>query len=111
MTKDQGRRATAGAYLLNIVYVYDDYYRVRGGIGNNLRDLAEAFARRGHQVTVLVTHPGRHTVEEDLNGVHVIRAGRLATVASTPLSLSFPRQLHALQPDLTHLHLPYPVGE
>ena len=41
----------------------------------------------------------------------VIRAGRLATVASTPLSLALPWQLPREQPDVVHLHFPYPVGE
>ena len=48
---------------------------------------------------------------ETLNGVRVIKAARLATVASTPLSLSLPWQLFRQRPDITHLHFPYPVGE
>ncbi|MBF8282053.1 MAG: Glycosyltransferase [Anaerolineales bacterium] len=96
---------------MRILQVYKDYYPVVGGIENNMRDLAEAFARRGHTVTALVTHPGRATVEENLNGVRVVKVGRLATVASTPLSLSFPRVLRSIPADVTHLHLPYPVGE
>ena len=96
---------------MRILQVYKDYYPVVGGIENNLRDLAEAFVRRGHTVTALVTNPGRATVEENLNGVHVVKVGRLATVASTPLSLSFPRALRSIPADITHLHLPYPVGE
>ena len=43
--------------------------------------------------------------------MRVIRAGRLATVASTPLSLALPWQLLREQPDVVHLHFPYPVGE
>ena len=41
----------------------------------------------------------------------MIRAGRLATVASTPLSLALPWQLLRQRPDVVHLHYPYPVGE
>jgi len=96
---------------MHILYVYKDYYPVVGGIENHVRDLAEEFARRGHTVTVLVTNLGRQTVEENINGVRVIKAGRLGTVASTPLSLAFLSQSWALRPDITHLHLPYPVGE
>ena len=43
--------------------------------------------------------------------MRVIRAGRLATVASTPLSLALPWQLLHQRPDVVHLHFPYPVGE
>ena len=96
---------------MNILHVYKDYYPVVGGMENHIRVLAEAQVRRGHSVTVLVANPERQTVEENLNSVRVIKAGRIATVASTPLSAELPRILRTLQPDITHLHLPYPVGE
>ncbi len=95
----------------HIVHVYKDYYPVLGGIENHVRVLAEAQAAQGCAVTVLVTNRGRETKTETLNGVRVIKAGRLATVASTPLSLALPRLLRGLAPDITHLHAPYPVGE
>jgi glycosyltransferase involved in cell wall biosynthesis len=96
---------------MHILHLYKDYYPVLGGIENHIRLLAEAQVRRQHQVTVLVTNRGRQTVEENLNGVHVIKAGRLATVASTPLSPALPALLRAQQPDIIHLQAPYPVGE
>jgi len=96
---------------MNILHLYKDYAPVLGGIENHIRALAEAQVRRGHTVTVLVTHRGRRTVEENLNGVRVLKAGRLATVASAPLSLELPRALARETPDITHLHFPYPVGE
>ncbi len=96
---------------LSIVHVYKDYWPVVGGIENLVRLLAEGQARRGHRVTVLVTSPGRRTTRSVEGGVSVIRAGRLATVASTPLSLALPRELARLDADVTHLHFPYPVGE
>lgn len=82
-----------------------------GGIENHIKLLAERQAAEGHDVTVLVTNRGLATTVEMLNGVRVIKAARLATVASTPLSLSLPWQLFRQRPDLTHLHFPYPVGE
>ena len=82
-----------------------------GGIENHIKLLAERQAAEGHDVTVLVTNRGLATTVEMLNGVRVIKAARLATVASTPLSLSLPWQLFCQRPDLTHLHFPYPVGE
>jgi rhamnosyl/mannosyltransferase len=62
-------------------------------------------------VTVLVTNPGRQPGHYHLNDVTIIRAPRLATIASTPLSPSMPQALARLRPDITHLHFPYPVGE
>ena len=40
-----------------------------------------------------------------------VRAGRLATVASTPLSPALGAVLAFERPDVTHLHAPYPIGE
>ena len=94
-----------------ILHLYKDYYPVLGGIENHIRVLAEAQAAAGHRVVVLVCDPGRHTHVESLNGVKVIKAGRLSTVASMPLSLSQPIALARLRPDVAHIHSPYPLGE
>ena len=97
---------------MRILHIYKDYHPVMGGIENHLRWLAEAQAARGHDVTVLVTNPaGLETTVREENGVRVIRAARLATVASTPLSLSLPLILAREKPDIVHLQFPYPVGE
>ncbi len=96
---------------MRILHVYKDYWPVIGGIENHVRLLAERQARRGHEVTVLVTARGWRGGVERRNGVRIIRAGRLATIASTPLSLSLPVQLARQRPDITHLQFPYPVGE
>ncbi len=99
---------------MRILHIYKDYFPVLGGIENHIRLLAEGQARRGHEVTVLVTNPaprGWRTAEEPMNGVRVVRAGRLVTVASTPLSLSLFREVRRASCDVIHLHFPYPVGE
>ncbi len=96
---------------MRILHVYKAYYPVLGGIENHIRLLAEEQAARGHDVTVLVTASGHRTTTETLGGVHVIKAARLAEIASTPISLSLPRRLYGLHPDITHLHFPYPPGE
>ncbi len=97
---------------MKILHIYKDYPPILGGIENHVKLLAEGQAHRGHQVTVLVTNPaGAKTVIAEEGGVRVIRAGRVATVASTPLSLALPAQLARSRPDVVHLHFPYPVGE
>ncbi|MGI6367107.1 MAG: glycosyltransferase [Anaerolineae bacterium] len=96
---------------MRILHVYKDYYPVLGGIENHVRLLAERQARAGHEVTVLVTNPGPRTVSMQMAGVQIIKAGRLARVASTPLSLSLPWRLARQRPDITHLHFPYPPAE
>lgn len=97
---------------MRILHVYKDYYPVLGGIENNLRQLAEAQAAQGHEVTVLVTNPqGARTTVRIEAEVRVIRAARLATLASTPLSPALIGHIARARPDITHLHFPYPVGE
>lgn len=96
---------------MRIVHVYKDYFPVLGGIENHIKVLAEAQAVLGNQVTVLACDPGPRTRTEDINGVLVIKAGRLVTAASMPLSLSQPFALARLRPDIVHVHSPYPLGE
>lgn len=96
---------------MNILHIYKDYYPVLGGIENHLKILAEAQAAAGNQVTVLVCDPGYRTVTEIRNGVTVIKAGRLATVASMPLSMAQPWALMRSKPDIVHIQSPYPLGE
>ena len=106
-------------YPLNILHLYKDYHPILGGIENHIKTLAELEAGLGHHVTVVVTNPSSPLragpthlpSRETLNGVHLVRTWRLATVASTPLTGGFLTELPRLNPDITHLHFPYPVGE
>jgi glycosyltransferase involved in cell wall biosynthesis len=96
---------------VKILHVYKDYYPVVGGMENHIGILARGAAARGAEVTVLVTSPGHRTEIEELDGVKVIKAGRLATPASTPISLALLSWMRRLEADITHLHFPYPWGE
>lgn len=96
---------------MHILHVYKDYFPVLGGIENHIRTLAEAQVRAGHHVTVLVCARSARTRRETLEGVEVIKAGRIATFASMPISLAQPAILARLRPDIVHMHSPYPLGE
>jgi rhamnosyl/mannosyltransferase len=96
---------------VQVLHVYKDYPPVIGGIENHLRLLAEHQARRGLDVTVLVTARERRTTERVEQGVRVIRAGRVGEWLSTPLSLDLFKRLRGLTPDVTHLQFPYPPGD
>lgn len=60
---------------------------------------------------MLVTNTGRATVRARLGGVEVIKAGRLLSFASTPLSLALLREARGLRADIVNLHMPYPPGD
>jgi rhamnosyl/mannosyltransferase len=96
---------------MEIVHLYKDYFPVLGGIENHIKVLAEAQAAAGHDVTVLACNPGHRTRVQNINGVSVIKAGRLTTAASMPLSLVQPLVLARMRPDIIHLQSPYPLGE
>lgn len=96
---------------MRILHVYKDYPPVLGGIEQHLQLLAERQVRRGHRVSVLVAARGARTTVGRENGVEVVRAARLATLASTPLSPALFLCLRRFRPDVTHLHFPHPPGE
>ncbi len=96
---------------MKILHLYKDYHPIPGGIENHIKTLAELQAADGHQVTVLVTNPGGEPGVEHIHSVLLIRASRLITLASTPLSISMALKLARQSPDITHLHFPYPVAE
>jgi len=96
---------------VKVLHIYKDYHPVLGGIENHIRLVAEEQARRGLDVTVLATALTMRTEDYILNGVHIIKAGRLTTVASAPISFSLFAWAHRLKVHIAHLHFPYPIGE
>jgi glycosyltransferase involved in cell wall biosynthesis len=96
---------------MRILHLYKDYCPVLGGIENHIRVLAESQVHRGHEVTVLAVSPGWRAAHRTLNGVHVVLAPRLGTIASTPLSPSLFASLTRMDSDIVHLHFPHPPGE
>lgn len=96
---------------MKILHIYKEYFPVVGGIENHIRVLAEAQVNSGHEVTVLVTNFGYRTTSKVINGVHVIFAGRWATIASVPISPALFFLGAKLKADIVHLHFPHPPGE
>jgi len=97
---------------VRVVHVYKDIYPVKGGIENYVLALCREL-RGVHDIDahILVTDPGRRTTRTRVDDIPIVKAGRLAAPASTPLSPALPPLLRALEPDLVHLHVPYPMGE
>jgi rhamnosyl/mannosyltransferase len=100
--------------VMRITHIYKDYFPMLGGIENHVKQLAEAQAQRGHEVTVLVTQlAGQPASDEMMNGVRVVKTPRQLNVQSAPISLHFGKAVNeeTAGADIAHLHAPYPIGE
>lgn len=99
---------------MHLIHIYKDYAPVMGGIENYVRDLAQAQARAGHRVTVLVAQlSGLPESIETIDGVRVIKARRHLNVQSAPIAFGFPGHIarETRGADIAHMHAPYPIGE
>jgi len=97
---------------VRVVHVYKDVFPVTGGIENHVRMVCRELSTFPDiDVHILATSLDRRSSVDRLDGVQVVRTGRIATIASTPISPRLPFELRRLQPDIVHLHFPYPVGE
>ncbi len=86
------------------------YYRPHtSGLTIYAERLAEAFARRGHEVTVLTSHFDRATPAEEVrNGVKIVRAPVLFRVSKGVIMPTFGwlAWKYVAQNDVVQLHLP-----
>jgi glycosyltransferase involved in cell wall biosynthesis len=88
-----------------------------GGIEHHLSMLAAGLAKRpGFDVEAIVANEGAETVREVVDGVEVLRMGRLFAYASTPVAAGMTGAIRAAvtgpeRADLFHLMFPYPWGE
>jgi len=97
--------------MMRILHVYKDYPPVRGGIEHHIRSLATGQAARGHDVEVVVAATGSRSTTSMECGVRVLRAARLGTLRSTPLSPGLVMTAVRRPADIVHLHFPHPPGE
>jgi glycosyltransferase involved in cell wall biosynthesis len=97
---------------VRVVHVYKDIHPVKGGMENYVLALCRRLRETaGVDAQILATSLGRQTERTTIEGVPTVKAARLATAASTPLSLALAPLLRQMRPDIVHLHVPYPVGE
>ncbi len=97
---------------MKILHIYKNYHPVLGGIENHIKLVCEELAKEpGYQMKVVVTNGNFSTEKQVINGVEVIKCGKMFELASTPVSLSMYWHLKQLKPDVVHFHFPYPPGE
>jgi len=95
-----------------ILQIFKYYHPHVGGVEKVARDIAEGLKDRV-RTRVLASHEDLRTRRDNVNGVEVIRAGRLATRFSVPLAPRFPALMRRLarEADVLHFHLPYPLAD
>jgi glycosyltransferase involved in cell wall biosynthesis len=96
---------------MKVVHIFKDYYPpTTGGIEQHMRLLCTSLAR-AVDVAVLVPSRSRRTVDEQIDGVHVVRVPEFGRYASAPLCPTAPWRLRRLRPDIVHVHFPNPMGD
>ncbi|HAR94395.1 MAG TPA: glycosyltransferase [Deltaproteobacteria bacterium] len=95
-----------------VLQIFKYYYPNVGGVEKVAQDIAEGLRGRiGTQI--LTCHEAVTTLQENVNGIEVTRAGRLFTRFSVPVAPRFPflmRQM-ARKADILHFHFPYPLAD
>ncbi len=97
--------------IMRILHIYKDYLPVCGGIENYIRVLSEAHAGAGHDLSVVCCDPERGESSDTINGVRVLRVPRWFTFRSMPIAPALFGAVKRLNPDIIHLHSPFPLGE
>jgi glycosyltransferase involved in cell wall biosynthesis len=92
---------------MRIAFVVSSYHPQVGGVEVHVRNIAEACAKRGDQVTVL-THRNNaaHLTEETVNGVRVLRFPPVSSSPNYAFAPGLFRYLrsHAADFDIVHSH-------
>ncbi len=98
---------------MKILHIAKYYEPIKGGIEKVTNELAVASVEAGHEVVVLSCNQDRRHLEENVEGVKVIRLPQLTEAFSQPLSFGMLWQAKKwLQwADVVHLHIPNPLAE
>lgn len=88
------------------------YYPYVGGIERVVQQIAEGLADKT-DMKVLVSSENKKLVEEEINGVQVIRVPSVGMIGNLPIPFGLTRKLGSLknEVDVLHLHMPYPFGD
>ncbi len=96
---------------MKVVHIFKDCYPpTTGGIEQHMNLLCRRLARNV-EVAILAPSRSRRRVEENLDGVRIIRVPEFGRYASVPLCPTAPLELRRLRPDIVHLHFPNPMGD
>ncbi|MFW5870668.1 MAG: glycosyltransferase, partial [Candidatus Sumerlaeota bacterium] len=94
-----------------VLHIYKDYYPpVLGGIEKAMHWMVDQ-TRNDFVVRVLAASRSRKFVDEDIDGVRVVRVGCMGRFLSAPAAPGFLKWLRRLDSDILHFHMPNPTGE
>jgi glycosyltransferase involved in cell wall biosynthesis len=97
---------------LKVLQIFKYYHPHIGGVEKVAQDIAEGL-KGDVDTRILACHENLKSSRDHVNGIEVVRAGRLATYFSVPLAPRFPFLLRrmAADRDILHFHLPFPLGD
>ncbi len=98
---------------MRILHIAKYYEPVKGGIEKGILELGTGSVQAGHEVVVLSCNYERNYVEEEVEGVKVIRLPRFGEAFSQPFSFSFMWQAKKWLrwADVVNVHMPNPLAE
>ncbi|MCX7848116.1 MAG: glycosyltransferase [bacterium] len=102
--------AEVGVAMWHVVHIGKYYWPYQRGIETHLRLLCERLVE-AVELDVIVAQEGWRTVREEINGVRVMRLGRLVEISGTSICASLPFILRRMRPEIVHVHLPNPWAE
>jgi rhamnosyl/mannosyltransferase len=96
---------------VKVVHIFKDFYPpTTGGIEQHMHLLCSELSKHV-DVAVLVPSRSCRMVDEQIDGIRVVRVPEFGRYASAPLCPTLPRWLRRLRPDIVHLHFPNPMGD
>jgi rhamnosyl/mannosyltransferase len=96
--------------MSRLLHIYRRYYPDEGGIESTMRAFCEYAQGHGDDVTALVSSPRPWSQRRHYQGVDIVRAGSVGTVANTPVCPGMPAWINRLKPELVEIHHAYPYG-
>lgn len=97
---------------MKILHVGKFYSPIEGGIESINRFVVEAL--KGNSQRIVSFNNKGYTIEDDIDGIPVIRTSSKGILASQPLSVKYffelKRCIRIFNPDVIHFHYPNPLG-
>jgi rhamnosyl/mannosyltransferase len=97
------------ASRLRVLELGKYYHPYRGGMETHLKMLCDGLNAQ-IDLTVLVSGERPRTSRDLVDGVRVIRAGRLGRFSAAPICPSLPWLVRQIPADIIHIHVPHPTA-